>query len=71
MVAHHHGKAAGGGGVSIKGSDLRTVPLCDAHHTEFHKTGKVYPFESGDTELLFLSAMVESLAAALLSGLKL
>jgi hypothetical protein len=36
VVAHHHGRAAGGGGIALKPSDFRTVPLCDAHHGLFH-----------------------------------
>ncbi len=70
MHAHHHGRR-GGGGMGIKTSDLHTVPLCDAHHAEFHKTGAIFPFDSEATELLFQESMVDSLGLALQLGLKL
>lgn len=67
MHAHHHGRH----GIGTKTADLNTVPLCTYHHTEFHKTGAIEPFDRAATELLFAQAMVRSLQAALLSGLKL
>jgi len=70
MHAHHHGRR-GGGGMSLKTSDLHTVPLCTAHHTEFHKTGAIAPFDSDATELHFAQVMVDCLGAALSLGLKL
>lgn len=70
MRAHHHGRR-GGGGMSLKTSDLHTVPVCRAHHDEFHRTGEVYPFDAAATELLFSEAMVDALASALQLGLKL
>lgn len=70
LHAHHHGRR-GGGGVGIKTTDLHTVPLCQSHHDEFHRTGRVHPFDKAETELLFAQAMVDSLGAALQSGLKL
>jgi hypothetical protein len=70
MRAHHHGRR-GGGGMGIKTTDLHTVPLCRAHHDEFHANGEIYPFDKAATELLFQEAMVDSLALALQLGLKL
>lgn len=57
--------------MSLKTSDLHTVPLCEAHHGEFHKNGEVRPFDAASTELLFTEAMVDSLASALELGLRL
>lgn len=70
MHAHHHGRR-GGGGMGIKTSDLHTVPICDAHHREFHRTGEVGPFNAPETNLLFAQAMVDCLGLALQSGVKL
>ncbi len=57
--------------MSIKTSDLHTVPLCDLHHKEWHKNAEIYPFDHEATELLFSQAMVDSLGLALQSGLNL
>lgn len=57
--------------MGLKTSDLHTVPLCTAHHGEFHRTGSVEPFERDATELLFAQAMVDCLALALQLGVKL
>lgn len=70
MHAHHHGRR-GGGGMSIKTTDLHTVTLCDNHHREFHKNGEVYPFDAATTDLLFWQTMVDSLGEALLEGITL
>jgi hypothetical protein len=57
--------------MGIKTSDLHTVPLCDAHHREFHSTGRIRPFDADETELMFQQVMVDLLAGALQLGLKL
>lgn len=67
----HHQRQSGGGGMGLKPDDTRTVPLCDAHHREFHKTGAIHPFNAATTALLFAQAMVECLESALQSELKL
>ena len=36
----HHVKEAGTGGMSLKCSDLLTVPACRKHHDEFGNCGK-------------------------------
>lgn len=55
--------------MGIKTTDFHTVTLCDNHHREFHKTGKVAPFDAATTDLLFWQTMVDSLAEALEAGL--
>ncbi|MFZ5896867.1 MAG: hypothetical protein ACOY0T_37770 [Myxococcota bacterium] len=69
VVAHHHGKADGGGGVSRKPSDFYTVPLCDFHHREFHnraaitnRSGRVL-LEGMGLDLFFAREMVRCLVA--------
>jgi hypothetical protein len=67
--AHHHGKAAGGGGVSFKSTDYRTVPLCDAHHGLFH-TGELRTMVKDalglDVDDMFAEEMVNCLESWLL-----
>lgn len=70
MVAHHHGKAEGGGGTSLKPADFYTVPLCDGHHTQFHKDATVRSARTGDPvlegvelDLFFAREMVRCLIA--------
>jgi hypothetical protein len=36
----HHTDKIHGGGVGLKGSDTRAVPLCAVHHAELHLTGR-------------------------------
>jgi hypothetical protein len=57
--------------MSLKNSDLHTVPLCDEHHKYFHRWGAIEPFDRAATNQLFADAMVACLALALESGLKL
>lgn len=57
--------------MATKTSDLSTVPLCTYHHNEWHKTGRIEPFDAAETELLFAQAMARTLQTALLLGLKL
>jgi hypothetical protein len=48
--AHHHSRRAGGGGTGLKGCDLLTVPLCESHHRELHRTGTVEPYSPSETK---------------------
>lgn len=75
VVAHHHGKSEGGGGTSLKVSDYRTVPLCDAHHAEFHAGNLVDRFayaqadaRASQLELHFFKEMVRCLEAWEMGG---
>jgi hypothetical protein len=40
----HHVRTGSSGGMGMKPSDDKTVPLCAAHHAEFHRLG-VHTFE--------------------------
>ncbi len=66
--AHHHSRRAGGGGVGLKGCDLLTVPLCQAHHRELHKTGMVYPYGQGLTREMLWKSVALCLRQRVLEG---
>jgi hypothetical protein len=57
MEAHHFGTR----GVGQKCSDYRTVPLCEAHHREFHDTGRIDPLSHEATRHLFIECQVSLL----------
>lgn len=54
---HHYGP----GGMGTKCSDYRTIPLCRAHHDEWHSTRKIAPFDVERTKLELLKSQVTSL----------
>ena len=61
--AHHHGRRQGGGGVGIKGCDLLTVPLCNAHHQEWHQRAQVGNLSHVETEREMWKAIAVTLRA--------
>jgi hypothetical protein len=66
--AHHHGRT--GGGMGIKGCDLHAVPLCSAHHREWHQKGRVDPFDKRSTILELWRASAECLRRYILGELE-
>jgi hypothetical protein len=62
-VAHHHGRRQGGGGTGIKGCDLLTVPLCNAHHQEWHQRAQVGNLSHVETEREMWKAIAVTLRA--------
>lgn len=66
--AHHAFRAAGGGGMGIKGCDLLAVPLCAAHHHELHATGTVRPYQAREVPVLLWRSAALMLRARLLEG---
>lgn len=51
VVAHHHSRKHGGGGVGMKGCDLLTVPLCNQHHQEWHQRAQVGALSTLETQV--------------------
>lgn len=66
--AHHHGRKRGGGGMGIKTCDLQAVPLCARHHDEWHRTGKIAPYDLVTTPGELWEAVASTLRKAVLSG---
>ena len=66
--AHHAFRAAGGGGMGIKGCDLLTVPLCQQHHAELHKRGRVGDLTPLETETAMWKTIALQLRERLLEG---
>lgn len=64
--AHHHSRKAGGGGSSIKGCDLLTVPLCHAHHNEWHSRAQVGDLSTAETQREMWKEIALTLRARLL-----
>jgi hypothetical protein len=69
--AHHHGSKRGGGGMGLKPCDLRAVPLCAKHHSEWHTRAAVAPFDAEHTRLALDEAIIQLLREALILGFRL
>jgi hypothetical protein len=50
--AHHEGKRQGGG-VSLKGCDFHTVPLCAGCHAEYHQRARIQFWSVEETQRRF------------------
>lgn len=70
VVAHHHGRAAGGGGMGLKTCDFHTVPLCPSHHGEWHRRGQVQGYNRDQTEREMWKAIGVTLRGYLLEVLE-
>ena len=42
LIAYHHYKGLGGGGMGIKPPDYHSIPLCDEHHNLWERMGESY-----------------------------
>lgn len=59
---HHYAPKGQGGGMGMKCSDMRTVPLCRLCHDHFHSKGYVPGrFMARETHLLFMETQVSLL----------
>jgi hypothetical protein len=63
VVAHHHSKKYGGGGTGMRGCDLLTVPLCSAHHDEWHSRAQIGDLTTTETQREMWKGMALTLRA--------
>jgi hypothetical protein len=66
IQAHHHGRHAGGGGMGLKTDDYHTVPLCPAHHQEWHQRARIGAFTTPETQAEMWRGIASMLRSRLL-----